>query len=85
VVRPANRLAGILFIAGLIPLMVTSMVKVIPLIGNGTLAAMLAFSLIALASDICSANARRAIARRSPCRRPRVILEWQWLSPGSTP
>jgi BASS family bile acid:Na+ symporter len=48
VAKPAGRLATVLFVAGLIPLMVTSMVKAIPLIGNGTLAAMLAFSLIGL-------------------------------------
>ena len=48
VTKPAGRLATVLLVAGLIPLIVTSMVKVIPLIGNGTLAAMLAFSLIGL-------------------------------------
>lgn len=45
----ANRLAILLLVAGLIPLMVTSLSKAMPLIGNGTLLAMLVFCLIGLA------------------------------------
>ncbi len=45
---PAGRLAALLLLAGLIPLMVVSLPKALPLIGNGTLLAMLVFCLIGL-------------------------------------
>ena len=48
VVGPAGRLASLLLVVGLIPLMVTSLPKAMPLIGNGTLLAMLVFCLIGL-------------------------------------
>ena len=48
VAGPAGRLASLLLVAGLIPLLATSLPKAMPLVGNGTLAAMLVFCLIGL-------------------------------------
>ena len=45
----ASRVAAFLLVGGLIPLMVMSLSKAMPLIGNGTLLAMLVFCLIGLA------------------------------------
>jgi bile acid:Na+ symporter, BASS family len=50
VARPAARLSALLFLIGLIPLMVTSLARAMPLVGNGTLLVMVVLCVVGLAA-----------------------------------
>jgi BASS family bile acid:Na+ symporter len=75
---PAARLATLLFLLGLAPLMVSSLGKAMPLIGIGTLLAMLVFSLTGLGVGHLlgdgAAGDRATLALATAARHPGVAL-----------
>ena len=78
VAGPVGRLASLLLLVGLIPLLVTQLPKAIPLVGNGTLAVMLAFCLIGLAVGHLlggpAASDRMTLALSTAARHPGVAM-----------
>ena len=75
---PAARLAALLFLLGLVPLMVSSLGKAMPLVGNGTLLAMLVFSLTGLVVGHLFGDGapgdRATLALATAARHPGVAL-----------
>jgi BASS family bile acid:Na+ symporter len=75
---PAGRLASLLFVVGLVPLAVTTLPKALPLVGNGTLLAMLAFCLAGLGSGHLlggpAARDRATLAVSTAARHPGVAM-----------
>ena len=75
---PAARLAALLFLLGLAPLMVSSLGRAMPLIGNGTLLAMLVFSLTGLGVGHLLGDGapgdRATLALATAARHPGVAL-----------